>query len=158
MTDKIHSSVPAMWFSFVAENIEFSHAPMPDSYHFGITKKDADTTAMLVKAGIKTATSGAFASYLHYQAPVPAEGDFAIITNWEGEAQCIIRTTEVEILPYNEITEDYAVKEGEGDQSLAYWKTMHWDFFSKDLTSFGEVPSEDMMVVCEEFEVIFSIN
>ena len=113
---------------------------------------------MLVKAGIKTATSGAFASYLHYQAPVPAEGDFAIITNWEGEAQCIIRTTEVEILPYNEITEDYAVKEGEGDQSLAYWKTMHWDFFSKDLTSFGEVPSEDMMVVCEEFEVIFSIN
>jgi uncharacterized protein YhfF len=158
MTDQIHTSVPAMWFSFIAENIEFSHAPMPESYHFGITKVDADTTAMLVVAGIKTASSGAFASYLHYQAAIPAEGDFAIITNWEGQAQCVIRTTQVEILPYNEITEDYAVKEGEGEQNLAHWKKTHWPFFSKDLSSFGEVATEDMMVVCEEFEVVFSLS
>jgi uncharacterized protein YhfF len=158
MTEQMHSSVPAMWFSFIAENIEHSHTAMPDSWHFGITKKDADTCTMLVKAGIKTASSVALASYLHYESPIPAEGDFSIITNWEGEAQCIIQTTAVEIVPFNEVTEDYAVKEGEGDQSLTYWKEVHWEFFTKDLKSFGEPISEDLMVVCEEFELVFVLS
>ncbi len=156
MTDQIHSSVPTMWFSFIAENTEYSHTPMPESWHFGITKKDAENCSMLVVAGIKTASSVAFASYIHYQSPIPAVDDFSIITNWEGEAKCIIKTTAVEIIPFNEVTEDYAMKEGEGDQTLTYWKKVHWDFFSKDLSSFGEIPSDEMMVVCEEFEVVYS--
>jgi uncharacterized protein YhfF len=158
MTDQIHKSVPALWFSFVADNIEeHSHTSMPDSFYLGINKEHADTCAMLITASLKTASSGALASYLHYQVPVPAEGDLAIITNWAGEAQCIIRTTEVDIVPFNEISEDYAVKEGEGDQSLAYWKKTHWEFFSNDLAAFGELPEEDMMVICEEFEVIYQL-
>jgi len=155
MTDQIHPSVPTMWYSFIAENTEHSHTPMPESWHFNTNKQDADTAVMLLKAGLKTASSGALASYLNYQVPVPATGDLAIITNWEGEAQCIIQTTTVEIVPFNEVTDDHAMKEGEGDQTLSYWKKSHWDFFYKDLTSFGEIPSEDMMVICEEFEVIF---
>lgn len=158
MTDQIHKSVPALWFSFVADNIEeHSHTPMPDAFYLGINKEHADNCAMLITAGLKTASSGALASYLNYQVPVPAEGDLAIITNWEGEAQCIIKTTEVDIVPFNEVTDDYAVKEGEGDQSLSYWKKTHWDFFSKDLAGFGELPEEDMMIICEEFEVIYQL-
>ena len=155
MTEQIHSSVPAIWFSFIAENMEYSHAPMPEAWHFCSNKQDADTCAMLVKAGLKTASSGALAAYLHYKAPVPAAGDLAIITNWEGEAQCIIRTTEVEIKPFNEVTEDYAMLEGEGDQTLAFWKKQHWDFFNKDLASFGQTATEDMMVICEQFEMVY---
>lgn len=157
MTDQIHKSVPAMWFSFVAENIEHSHTSMPESFYMGTNQEHADTCAMLIKAGLKTASSGALASYLHYQVPVPAEGDLAIITNWEGEAQCIIQTTTVDIVPFNEVTDDYAVKEGEGDQSLSHWKKEHWNFFSQDLATFGELPEEDMMVICEEFEIIFQL-
>lgn len=157
MTDQIHSSIPAMWFSFVAENMEHSHSPMPESFYLGTNKEQADTCAMLIKAGLKTASSGALASYLHYQVPIPAVGNLAIITNWEGEAQCIIQTTEVDVLPFNEVTEDYAVKEGEGDQSLQYWKKVHWDFFSKDLASFGEIAEEDLMVICEQFEVVYQL-
>ena len=39
MTDQIHKSVPALWFSFVADNIEHSHTSMPDSFYLGINKK-----------------------------------------------------------------------------------------------------------------------
>jgi uncharacterized protein YhfF len=38
---------------------------------------------------------------------------------------------------------------------LAYWKKVHWDFFSREMEPFGEKPTEDMVVVCEEFEVVF---
>lgn len=157
MTDQIHKSVPALWFSFVADNIEHSHTPMPESFCLGINKEHADTCAMLITASLKTASSGALASYLHYQVPMPVADDLAIITNWAGEAQCIIRTTEVDVIPFNEISDDYAVKEGEGDQSLGHWKKTHWDFFSTDLAAFGELPEEDMMVICEEFEVIYQL-
>jgi uncharacterized protein YhfF len=81
----------------------------------------------------------------------------AILTNWEGEAQGILQTTNVELVPFDEVDEDYAMKEGEGDQTLSYWKEKHWDFFSKDLASFGEIAEEDMMVVCEEFELIYQL-
>jgi len=158
MTDQIHSSVPAIWYSFIADNIEHIHATIPEAWHFGLNKQDADTCAMLVKAGLKTASSGAFAAYIHYQAPVPATGDMAIITNFEGEAQCIIQTTEVEIIPFNEVTDEFAMLEGEGDQSLEYWKRVHMEFFTKDLASFGEVASDDMMVVCERFEVVYTLD
>lgn len=157
MTDQIHPSVPAIWFSFIADNIEHSHTPMPDAYPLGTTQEQADTCVLLVKAGLKTASSGALASYLHYEVPIPQVGDMAILTNWEGEAQCILQTTHVELVPFDEVEEDYAMKEGEGDQSLSYWKKQHWAFFSKDLASFGEIAEEDMMVVCEEFEVIYQL-
>lgn len=157
MSDSIHPSVPALWFSFVADNIEHSHTAMPEAYPLGTTKEQADTCVMLVQAGLKTATSGALAAYLHYQVPVPKVGDMAILTNWEGEAKCLLKTTEVDIVPFNEIDEDYAMKEGEGDQSLSYWKKKHWEFFSKDLANFGELPEDDMMVICEEFEVIYQL-
>ena len=120
-------------------------------------QEQADTCIMLVQAGLKTATSGALASYLHYQVPVPQQGDMAILTNWEGEAQFILQTTQVDIVPFNEVDEDYAMKEGEGDQTLSYWKEKHWSFFAKDLASFGEVAEEDLMVICEEFELLYQL-
>lgn len=158
MIDQIHPSVPALWFSFIAENIEHSHALMPDAYPLGTTKEQADNCILLVKAGLKTASSGALAAYVHYGVPIPKKGDMAILTNWQGEAQCILQTTQVNIVPFNEIDEDYAMKEGEGDQSLSYWKEKHWEFFSKDLASFGEVAEKDMMVICEEFELVYALD
>ncbi|MFT5647714.1 MAG: hypothetical protein ACI976_002408 [Aureispira sp.] len=157
MTDQIHKSVPALWFSFVADNIEHCHTSMPESFCLGIDKEHADNCAMLITANLKTASSGALTSYLNYQVGIPVAEDLAIITNWAGEAQCIIRTTEVDIIPFDEISEDHALKEGEGDQSLSEWKKTHWEFFSNDLANFGELPEEDMMVVCEDFEIIYQL-
>lgn len=158
MTDEIHPTVPAMWYSFIAENTKYLHHTMPDYFNFGTNQLEADTSAMLIKAGLKTASSGALASYLHYEAAIPVVGDLAIITNWEGEAQCIIQTIKVELIPFDEVNESYAILEGEGDQSLEYWKESHWAFFVRDLADFGEVPSQDMMVICEQFEVIYEFE
>jgi len=49
----------------------------------------------------------------------------------------------------------YAKLEGEGDKSLAHWKKVHWDYYTRELEPFGRVPRESMIIVCEEFEKVF---
>ena len=78
-----------------------------------------------------------------------------IVTDWEGQAQCLVRTTSVSLRPFFSIDEAYARIEGEGDQSLAYWRKVHWDYYTKELSEYGRKPNESMIVVCQEFEKVF---
>lgn len=66
----------------------------------------------------------------------------------------IIKTTAVEIMPMNEVAEEYAA--GEGDRTYRYWKEVHEEFFMKELQALGLQYSEDMMLVCERFELVNS--
>jgi len=62
----------------------------------------------------------------------PAVGDLAIVTDWKGSPQAIIRTTKVEIVKFQEITSDYALIEDKGDKSLSYWKDVHWAYYERE--------------------------
>jgi uncharacterized protein YhfF len=46
----------------------------------------------------------------------------------------------------------------EGDKSLAYWRTVHEDFFREELTNAGKTFDEKMDIVCEEFKVVYKLN
>ncbi len=70
------------------------------------------------------------------------------------EPVAIIKTVEVKIMPMNEVSEDFAVAEGEGDRTYEYWKDAHVKFFSNELSNLGIEFSEDMIVVCERFKLI----
>ena len=54
-----------------------------------------------------------------------------------------------------DVDEGYAAAEGEGDLSLDYWRQVHRDCFSEELGAIGKAFSEEMTVVCEEFECVF---
>ncbi|MBQ4279729.1 MAG: ASCH domain-containing protein [Rikenellaceae bacterium] len=55
------------------------------------------------------------------------------------------------------MSEEHAFREGEGDRTLTYWRKVHERFFKKELESVGQVFTEDMAVVCEEFHVVFTL-
>ncbi|HZJ19442.1 MAG TPA: ASCH domain-containing protein, partial [Pricia sp.] len=107
------------------------------------------------KKGIKRATSHSLLGMQYRKEALPKIGDFIVVTDWEGKAQCIVRTTKVTLKPFFAIDAAYAQREGEGDKSLAYWKKVHWEYFAKELAAFGRVPRESMIVVCQEFEMVF---
>src|SRR5512137_340252 len=125
------------------------------AWHFCDNEADANSLAALVKAGDKRATSSLYWMYEHDQEPVPRPGDHSVITDWDGEAQCVIRTTSVEIVPFNQVTADFARTEGEGDRSLEHWRRVHWACFTRDLRAIGRGPEETMPVVCEAFEIVY---
>ena len=86
---------------------------------------------------------------------MPEVGELSIITDWSGKAKCIIKTVVLETVPFNEVTEAFAAAEGEGDKTLGYWRKVHQEVFSQELSELGLKFSEDMPVLCETFEVVW---
>ncbi len=70
------------------------------------------------------------------------------------EPALITRLTEVSVVPFGEVTAEYAAIEGEGDGSLEYWRRGHWAFFTRECHLLGREPLETMPVVCCVFEVL----
>lgn len=156
MKDKVDSSVIKLWNSFIKEHPEHKDKVMPDSWYFCDNKKDADECAELVVQGVKRATSTSLWWYETHQHSLPVIGDLYIITNWEGNAKAIIETTKVTPVKYKDITEEYAAIEGEGDKTLAYWKKVHWAYYTREMQEKGAQPSMDMTIVCEQFKTVWT--
>lgn len=129
----------------VAENVA------PVAWSFGDNPEQADRLLGLVLDGTKTATSSALSEY--DDAPLPREGDLSIVVDGAGHPKALIRTTDVAVVPFGEVSDDFAAAEGEGDRSLEAWRTDHTEFFTRVL-GLVTVP-EDFMVVTERFELLY---
>lgn len=156
--DEIKQSVKDMWSGFL-ETLGISDSEKTlldyDSWYFCDNKKEADDLAQLVVEGTKRATTSLLDLYEIDGEEVPSKGSYDIVTNYEGEAVCIIKTTKVAIEVFSEVSEKFALREGEGDKSLKYWRDTHSDFFSREMESYGRKFDESMKVVLEEFEVVY---
>lgn len=116
---------------------------------------DSDELAKLVYDGIKTATSSGYIFYELENEDIPQVGEYSVILDSKDEAVCIIQTTKVEIMPFNQVSEDHAYKEGERNRTLKDWKEIHETFFKHECELMNVKFSEEMLVVCEEFQVVY---
>ncbi|WP_312365510.1 ASCH domain-containing protein [Sphingobacterium sp.] len=148
--------IDSFWKEFQNEMPEHSGVEAPPSYYFCDNEKDADECAELVQKGIKQATTLSLAGLQINKEKLPVVEDIAIVTDWHGIPKAIIKTVKVEIVKFKDITAEYAFIEGEGDRSLSYWKKVHWDYYTRELSDHGLQPSEDMELVCEYFKTIWS--
>ena len=114
-----------------------------------------DKLADLVVKGMKTATASAYDLYQLENEPLPKAGDYSVVLDSLGEAKCIIQTTKVYVVPFFEVGETHAYKEGEGDRTLTYWRKVHKDFFTDCLKEVNLTFTEMTKVVCEEFHVVY---
>lgn len=115
---------------------------------------DPDYLAQLVIDGTKTATCSGFIFYELENEPLPTTKDYSIILNSDDKPVAIIKLVEVTITPMNEVTEEFAIAEGEGDRTYKYWWDAHEKFFTSELKSIGREFSEDMLLVCERFKLV----
>ena len=99
-----------------------------ETWAFGNSKEMADELADLVLAGIKTATASNYSMYKDEDS-VPFIGLLNIVLDGDGEAVAIIEITSVEIIPFDEITEEHAFLEGDRDRTLEYWRKVNEEFF-----------------------------
>ena len=122
-------------------------------FSFGDSKKLADELAALVRQGIKTATCSALMGYEKDQIPLPKKGDLSIVLDGNGDPVVVIETVSVVVLPFNEVSEQFAFEEGEGDRSLAYWRRADENYFRRNHFE-NRAFDETMLVVCERFKVV----
>ena len=124
-------------------------------WSFGNTSEMADELLQLVLEGKKRATTGLVWDYENDSEPLPTLDDFNIITDGVGAPRAILQSTEVRVLPFNKVGASFAFEEGEGDQSLDYWRQAHWKFFSEVCLEIGKQPALDMPVCCIRFELVY---
>ncbi len=72
-----------------------------------------------------------------------------MILNSLGEPKCVVFLTDTYVRKFSEVSEQHAYEEGEGDRTLAYWRNVHREFFSR----YGNF-SEEEDLVCERFKVL----
>jgi uncharacterized protein YhfF len=110
----------------------------------------------LVLSGKKRATASLLWTYEKSNKPLPKAGDLSIVTDFAGNPVCIIETQSIEIVPFEEVSEEFAAAEGEGDGSLGYWRAAHGRFFGRECKRLGLEPQARMPVICERFNVVFA--
>ena len=147
MTDK------QMWNEYTKANPK---ADKYDAWCFGGTTPDMpNILATLVLSGKKTATASAYPCYQIENVKLPPVGGYNIILNIDNEAICITETTKVYTVPFCDVSEEHALKEGEGDLSLKFWRNCHSEIFVNELKEIGMEFTQEMLVVCEEFHVVY---
>ena len=157
-----HSAVEAFW-ELARFHARLNVAPSyfgpttlevvpPPAWSFGATPEQADELLALVLAGTKTATASALWEF--EGEPLPEVGTLGIILDGRGHPRALIETTAVATVPFDQVDEEHAHLEGEGDRSLAHWREVHERFFTEPAAhDRGFTP--DMPVVLERFRVVF---
>ncbi len=140
-----------LWANYVAQNPSAADISW-EAWAFG---DDPDGLLDLVLNGKKTATSSAFPLYALEKEPLPQAGETSVIVDSHGEARCIVYTTQVAVIPYCEVSAEHAMREGEGDGSLEWWRMVHERFFTTSLEEVGLRFTPEMPVVCETFKVVY---
>jgi uncharacterized protein YhfF len=129
--------------------------PYVEAFWFGIVPDDAPEIVPLVLSGTKTATGAVLWAYEADGKRLPEIGDHSIVTAGADDPVCIIETTEVRILPFDEVGADWARDGGEGDRSLAFWRDLYWRYVESECRRIGREPSPKAPLVMERFRVVY---
>lgn len=150
-------AVQAFWEQFLSQQPDPSQVAdrFYESFYFSDNEPIANELATLVLEGTKTATSAALWEVENSGKRLIRPGDLSIVTNWQGEPVCIVETTEVRLLPFKDIDEQFAYDYGEGERNLAWWKSALWETYQRICAGLNKEPSPEMLLVCERFKVVY---
>jgi uncharacterized protein YhfF len=124
-------------------------------WHFGNSEKMAKELAELVIIGKKKATASLVEFNQKHPEVAPIDEGYSVITDFTGNPLCVIQTTEIRHLPFNEVDAEFAFDEGEGDQTLADWREGHWSYFTKEAAENGLEFNEKSLICCERFRLLY---
>lgn len=147
------TAVIEYWQAYLEEHPEAADQ-YDSAWAFGDNPQLADELLELVLKGIKTGTASNYALYEVRGLRLPFAGGHSILLDGGGEPRGIIETVKVEIVPFDEVTAEFAYSEGEDDRSLASWRHEHEKYFKRECESLGRPFDPAMKVVCENFRVV----
>ena len=152
-------SAQALWDEFLASGTDDASVAAGASYAswaFGDSPDLSDRLLGLVIAGPKRATCGSLDAYRARGDSVPVVGEYSVVCDGAGAARCVLQTTEVRILAFEDVDAAFAADEGEGDRSLASWREDHITYFERELEGLGLSASPRMLLVCERFRLLYT--
>ncbi|KWX74315.1 ASCH domain-containing protein [Paenibacillus jilunlii] len=142
------------WKAYLEEHPEA--ADLYDSaWAFADNDRLADELLALVLEGVKTGTAMNYELNEVRGLPLPFIGGHSIILDSQGMPRGIIRTTKCEVVPFHEVTAEFAYSEGEDDRTLESWRYHHEAYFTREMKAYKMAFDPGMRVVCENFELVY---
>lgn len=154
-TTSVPAPLASFWGEFARATGRSDEECFYEAFSFGDSEAMANELAELVMRGSKVATASAVWSYEAEGKSLPQPGDLSIVTDGSGHPLCVIETRSVDVVPFLEVTAEFAAAEGEGDGSLSFWREAHKEFFARECAGTGRAFTESMLVVCERFAVVY---
>jgi uncharacterized protein YhfF len=151
--DDADPAVVALWEEYVAS--AGAQGPLRGGFAFGDSPELADELAALVVVGTKRATATLLADFEHDGEALPRVGEHWVVQDGVGRPRCVIRTTRVDLKPFDAVDADDARDEGEDDGTLAAWVAGHRRFFGRRCAALGIDFTDDITVVFERFEQVW---
>ena len=87
---------------------------------------------------------------------VPVIGGVMVLVDFDGTPRGAVQTVKITPVPYKNINEEHLAVEGPDARQLNVWQKIHWPYWTQMLEPYGLEPSEDMIVVVEQFKLIYS--
>lgn len=113
-----------------------------------------DEMVALVLNGQKTAFFSSFATFQIDGEPLPVSGELYTVLDRNGDAACVIEITDVNIIPFNDVTWGMAQKEGE-DENLEQWRLKKQENLEDEGAILGFEFTPDMKLVFQIFRVVY---
>jgi uncharacterized protein YhfF len=147
--------VDEFWRAYRAAQPGLTAEQPDDVWYFGDTPEMADELSALVRAGVKTATSGLIWE-MEADGDRPAHvGEVAVVVDGRGEPVCVIEVTEVAERPFDGVDEQFVYDYGEGSRTPAFWHQEMWAYYVEVCARLGRAPSPDMPLSCQRFRRLY---
>jgi len=148
-------TVEAFWAAFCSANASVDQETPYQVWYFGNTHEMARELADLVLSGRKTATASS--SNMNELQPegAPRPDGYSVVTDFDGDPICVIKTSEIRQIRFNDVDAEFAADEGEGDLSLEFWRRVHRDYFAKEAKEHGFAFDDTSLICCERFTLLF---
>jgi uncharacterized protein YhfF len=150
--------IEAFWQRFLESQRDpvEAHGRFYESFRIGSEPEDADEGARLIRRGQKTATSSLLWEYEAQGKALPRVGSLSVIEDGRDVAICVVETTWLQVLPFDQVDAEFASDYGEADGTLDGWRRLCWDYYVDACALLGRTMSHDAPLVCERFRVVFS--
>ncbi len=152
----MNEAVKTFWSEFLTIHASVPKDTLFQVWFFGNSVEMAAELGQLVISGRKFATASLSAvnKIKPHEAPLP--DGYSVVTDFFGVPLCVIRTVEIRHLPFDEVDAQFASDEGEGDQTLEYWRDVHRQYFTRETAELGLYFNERSIVCCERFELLYA--
>lgn len=114
-------------------------------FPFGDGPELADELLNLILIGRKRATCWSAAEGVKGT----VVGGHWVVDDGSGRARAVLKTTALCQRRFDQVDDEFAVAEGEGDRTLSDWQRAHQEYFTKN----GGF-SADMLLWCEHFALV----
>ncbi len=151
----MNAAVQKYWNEFLILNPAIPKDIPYQVWFFGNTVEMAFELAELVIEGRKVATASLAAVNAIKPEEAPIPDGYSVATDFHGAPMCVIQTVEIRHLPFVDVDAQFASDEGEGDQSLEYWRDVHWRYFTREAAELDIDFDERSLVCCERFRLLY---